>query len=186
MRGRQAPGPEFVQRLQGDAAVKRRLEVILSTVAGRRGVSEAAALLGITPQRFHALRQQALQAAVAALAPRPGGRPRRVATPPAEPVAELVQENERLRHELAACQLREEIALLLPGRAGPGEKKSGRGGHGRGRRPGERGAGPGGRRVAGQPPGGTPTDAGGGTARGTDDPSSQRRGRRGGARQPAE
>jgi hypothetical protein len=77
MRGRQAPGPEFVQRLQGDAA-KRRLEVILSTVAGRRGLSEAAALLGITPQRFHELRQQALQAAVAALAPR------KAAAPPAE------------------------------------------------------------------------------------------------------
>jgi hypothetical protein len=39
-------------------------------------------------------------------------------------VAVLAGENERLRRELAASQLREEIALLLPGRAGPGEKKA--------------------------------------------------------------
>ncbi len=121
MRGRKPPGPEFVQRLEGAGDEKERLEVILQTVAGQLSVHEASARLGITPQRFHMLREQALQAALAALAPRRTGRPAK--TPAPEPIDALQQENERLRRELAASQLREEIALVLPGRSQRSEKK---------------------------------------------------------------
>ncbi len=127
MRGRKAPGPEYVQRLDGADHEKERLEVILLTLTGRLGVTQASARLGITPQRFHVLRQQALQAALAALAAQPLGRPRRVVGPEQERIDELTRDTERLRRELASSGLREEIVLLLAGQHDRGEKKSGRG-----------------------------------------------------------
>jgi hypothetical protein len=120
MRGRQPPGPEFVQRLHGSAQSKRRLEIILRTVTGAPSFTQASAALGITPQRLHLLRQQALQAAVDELEPRPTRRPRR---PPAAVGAAQGEESDRLRQELAVARLREEIALLLPGHAGQAAKK---------------------------------------------------------------
>ncbi len=127
MRGRRAPGPEFVQRLAGPAAAKRRLEVILRTFTGELGINQAGALLDITPQHVHMLRQAALTGALAALAPRPLGRPRQKATPEQEQIDDLQRRLEQLQRELQASQLREQLALLLPGRKEPGEKKRGGG-----------------------------------------------------------
>jgi hypothetical protein len=127
MRGRKLPGPEFVQRLQGSAASKQRAEVILRTLTGSLSFEEASAVLGLTPQRLHTLRQEALQALVDRLEPRPMGRPRQSATTAAEP-------EEALRRELEAARLREEIALILPGRPRPAApQKKGR--RPKGRRP---------------------------------------------------
>jgi len=119
MRGRKPPGPEFVQRLQGSAVSKGRAEVILKTLTGQLRVQEASALLGITPQRLHMLRQEGLQALVDRLEPQPLGRPRQAPAPAGPGPAESLQ------RELEAARLREEIALLLPGRRPPpgGEKK---------------------------------------------------------------
>jgi transposase-like protein len=128
MRGRKARGPEFVRDLQGDAQARERLERILDTVAGRLGVSEAAERLGITPQRLHMLREQALQAALEALQPQPLGRPSKAAGSEQEQIDALQRDNQRLQRELAASKLREEIDLVLPSRPRPrrGEKKRGR------------------------------------------------------------
>jgi cytochrome P450 len=123
MRGRKPSGPELVQQLEGSAASKKRAEIILRTVAGQLSVTEASALLGITPQRLHVLREEGLQALVDQFEPRPLGRPRKM---PASAVA-LSVEIERLQQELEAARLREEIALLLPGRQpGPATQKKGR------------------------------------------------------------
>jgi hypothetical protein len=120
MRGRKPPGPEYVQRLHGSAASKHRAEIILQTLSGELRFQEASALLGITPQRLHMLRQEGLQALVDHLEPRPLGRPRKAAV--AAPAAAALVER-----ELEAARLREEIALLLPGRAGaPAPEKKGR------------------------------------------------------------
>jgi hypothetical protein len=119
MRGRKPPGPEFVRRLRGSAASKERAEIILKTVTGELRIQEASALLGITPQRLHMLRQEGMQALVDRLEPQPSGRPRQAPAPAGpEPV-------ESLQRELEAARVREEIALLLPGRRPPpgGEKK---------------------------------------------------------------
>jgi hypothetical protein len=123
MRGRRAPGPELVQRLPGEAGAKQRLEVILRTLTGQLGINQASAQLGITPQRLHMLRQEALAAALAALAPRPLGRPRQRAAPAQEQLDVLQQQIKQLQAALAASQLREQLAVLLPGRTEPGEKK---------------------------------------------------------------
>jgi len=125
MRGRRAPGPEFVRRLPGEANAKQRLEVILRTLTGQLGMGQASVQLGMTPQHLHMLRQAAFEAALAALAPRPLGRPRQRATPEQEQIHALERQIKQLQDELAASQLREQLAVLLPGRREPGEKKSG-------------------------------------------------------------
>jgi len=124
-RGRKPSGPEYVQHLDGSAEAKRRLQVILETMTGRRGVLEACAELDISETRFYQLREELLQAALARLERRPAGRPRQV---PAAGDSALMQEQlQLLSQELQAARLREEIALLLPqaqrGRADP-EKKT--------------------------------------------------------------
>jgi hypothetical protein len=111
MRGRKPPGPEYVQRLHGSAASKHRAEIILQTLSGQLSFQEASALLGITPQRLHMLRQEGLQALVDQLEPRPLGRPPKASATAAPEATALVE------RELEAARLREEIALLLPGRA---------------------------------------------------------------------
>ena len=124
MRGRLPAGPEYVEKLQGPEDAKRRLEVILRTLAGTCRVQEACQQLDISEARFHQLRQEALQAALDGLTPRPAGRPAAGAAQPR--IAELEQHKEALRLEVLAAQTREEIALVLPRLAGasgaaPGE-----------------------------------------------------------------
>jgi hypothetical protein len=112
MRGRLPAGPAYVDKLHGPPDAKRRLEIILRTLAGTCRVHEACAELGVSEARFHQLRQEALQAALDGLTPRPPGRP---TAPLADPrIAELERQTEELRLELLAAQTREEIALVLP------------------------------------------------------------------------
>jgi hypothetical protein len=125
MRGRRPPGPEFVQRLTGQGAEKERLEVILQTITGALGVKQAAARLGISTQRLHALRQQCLQAALDALAPQPVGRPRHMPVPAEETIDALERDKQRLRFDLDASRARERVAVLLSGQRDRGEKKTG-------------------------------------------------------------
>ena len=117
MRGRRPAGPEYVEQLHGSEQARQRLRVVLETLAGRLRVQDACARLGIGEVRFHELRRTVLEAALAALEPRPAGRPARTSTAtPAEAQA-LSQRLDELSVELAVAQLGEEIALILPGRA---------------------------------------------------------------------
>jgi hypothetical protein len=123
MRGRHAAGPEYAERLEGTEQACHRMRVILETIAGAKRVTEACAELGICQQRFEAIRQEAIQAGVAALELRPAGRPRKD-----ESVAE--GENARLRERLAeaearlqAAEIRAELATTLPRLAGAAGKK---------------------------------------------------------------
>ena len=125
MRGRKPPGPEFVHRLTGQETQKRRLEVILQTITGALGVKQAAARLGISPQRLHALRAQCLQAALDTLAPQPVGRPRHTPPPAQETIDALQRDQQRLQHELDVSRVREQVAVLLSGQRGRDEKKIG-------------------------------------------------------------
>src|SRR5262245_55686943 len=110
MRGRRPAGPEYVEKLAGPEEAKRRLVAILRTVAGPWRIGEACAGLGVCESRFHELREEALQGAVDALAPRPPGpQP----SPGKDPrVGELERELEEMRQEVEAAQVREEIALV--------------------------------------------------------------------------
>ena len=112
-RGRPALGVGHVERLDGDAEPKQRLEVILRTLQGELTVEQACDELGIGAAQFHRLRDAALEGALAALAPKPPGRPPR---PPPEPsrVEQLEEEVLELKIDLRASQLREEIAVVMP------------------------------------------------------------------------
>ena len=69
MRGRKPRGPEIVDELPGGEQERARLKAILETLTGQLGITEAGVRLGLTPQRVHMLREQVLQAALAALCP---------------------------------------------------------------------------------------------------------------------
>jgi Helix-turn-helix domain len=112
MAGRHPAGPEYVEQLEGSDQAKRRLRIVLETLAGTRGIGEAAELLGITEQRVHQLREEALQAALAELEPKPAGRPRRAA--PSEDPTVLRDQLLELEKELRAAKVRESIALVFP------------------------------------------------------------------------
>jgi hypothetical protein len=129
MRGRHPSGPEYVDHLDGSAAAKQRLKVVLETLAGRCRVVEACARLGLSEPRFHQLRLELLQAALARLEPRPAGRPPRPAAD-AGPSAVWQARLAELEVELQASRAREAIALILPqvvqAQDGPPKKASGR------------------------------------------------------------
>ena len=115
MRGRRPAGPDYVDHVRDcDDETRRRLKVIMQTMSGDLRVHEACAILGITPQRFHQMREQALQGAADVLKPRPKGRPRRRRSSEQQQVEQLQQELGDAKVELCAAQARVEIATLLP------------------------------------------------------------------------
>jgi hypothetical protein len=112
MAGRYPAGPEYVEQLDGSEQAKRRLRIVLETMAGHCGIGQAARRLGVTEQRVHQLREDAMRAALAELEPKPAGRPRRQIEPAnAAALAEQVLELEK---QLRAARVRESIALVLP------------------------------------------------------------------------
>jgi hypothetical protein len=95
--------------LEGSAEAKRRLQLILETMTGKKRVLEACQELAISESRFLQLRQELLQAALERLERRLAGRPRR--TPAAEDANALRAELADMEMALATAQLREELAL---------------------------------------------------------------------------
>lgn len=113
-RGRPPKGVRLVERLNGSSEAKVRLKVILETIAGKHRISEACADLGIGEAAFHKLRDKVLEGALKSLEPHPSGRPRRQRSEADSRVAELEAENQELKVELRAAQIREEIAITMP------------------------------------------------------------------------
>jgi hypothetical protein len=116
MRGRRPTGPEYVWKLDGSSLACQRLQVILQTLGGEQSLQDACAELGIAPTRFHQLRQEALQAALAELEPGRAGRPGRAPQDPR--ISQLEAEVHELRLQLQAANVRAEIAAVLPLPAG--------------------------------------------------------------------
>jgi hypothetical protein len=112
VRGRNPARPEFDPHLEGSEQARERLGVILEVATGRCRVGKACERLGLSPSRLEQLRRRAWQGALAALEPRPGGRPRRQPDPQQERVAELEARVRELERELAVSRAREELACL--------------------------------------------------------------------------
>jgi hypothetical protein len=121
MRGRHAIGPEIAERAEGSDLARRRLRVVLETIVGSKRVLEACAELDISEQRFETIRQEAIQAGVAALEFKPAGRPRKAAAD--EQVAVLQERITELEAQLQAALLRAELATALPRLGGDAGKK---------------------------------------------------------------
>jgi hypothetical protein len=113
MRGRWPLGLEYLEQLAGAEQTKERLRVILETLLGEKRLQEACSQLEVGETRFAQLREAALQGALAAIEPRPAGRPSRTASE-GDQVRALQARVEQLELELEIAQVREEIALVLP------------------------------------------------------------------------
>ena len=113
-RGRPVKGAELVDSLAGSHAAQQRMRVILQTLTGVLSVQEACLIMGIGRAGFHKLRQQFLQQSMALLEPRPRGRRPRQPSEAELEVQRLKHEIVRLKLDLKATQIREEIALVMP------------------------------------------------------------------------
>ena len=113
-RGRKPRALRHLDGLSGSQRAKLRLETFLQTLHGEMTVPEACAKLGIGESRFHALRIEWLQAAVALLEPRLLGRPWQTPSEESEEVARLEAENRRLRQELHVSRVLQELAEVMP------------------------------------------------------------------------
>jgi hypothetical protein len=123
-RGRPPAGPKLVEGLEGSDVAKERLRVVLQTIAGELNIQEACECLNISEARFHELRAEVLQMAVQHLEPKPAGRPPVPPDPQAAEVAMLKEQVQELKIELRATQIREELALLMPGVLKPRKHKA--------------------------------------------------------------
>jgi hypothetical protein len=110
--GRPPLGAELVDRMDGSSDAKKRVTIMLQTIAGNMTIPQACLELGICESRFHDLRHELLQWMVQGAEAKPRGRP------PAEPhdarVAQLQQEVQSLKLDLRAAQIREELATMIP------------------------------------------------------------------------
>ena len=121
-RGRPPKGAKLVEKLDGSDEAKKRLELVLLTIAGKRDVASACEELGIKKTAFVKIRDKVLQSALQGLEPKPSGRPRKEPEKP-DRVTELEQQVEHLKKELTYAHVREEILTTMPEIYQPQEKK---------------------------------------------------------------
>jgi hypothetical protein len=112
--GRKPSGSKLVEGIEGSDLAKARVGAVLDCLTGRKKIEEATEDLGIEQAMFFRMRSEALKAAVAALEPKPMGRPRKERTPQEEENEALRLELKRMELELQAARIREEIALAMP------------------------------------------------------------------------
>ena len=125
--GRPPGGARLVDGLDGSPGAKKRLRVILQTLAGERTVRSACQELGVSEAGFHKLRSSWMQDALGSLEPKPQGRPPKQKSPEEERSEELQSRVKTLEMELKAAHVREEIAVAIPylaRRHREGEKKT--------------------------------------------------------------
>ena len=114
-RGRPHQGAQLVEKLEecSDEA-RQRLKVIVQTLAGEITVEEACEILNINRSAFNKLRTGFIANAVHLLEPKKPGRKKREVSAEQMENQKLRAENERLKFQLKAQQLREEIGILMP------------------------------------------------------------------------
>ena len=112
--GRPPERLRHVDRLEGPGELKQRLRVILETLTGDRAVADACEQLEVCEARFHALRKDALEGALAGISPGRAGRPRKEEPSPPGRVSELEEEVMVLKDDLERANLRADLALAMP------------------------------------------------------------------------
>lgn len=107
-------GMKLLSGLSVSDDAKARFAAIFATMTGEKSILEVCKELGIGEPRFHAMRKEFLSEALPLLEKRPVGR-KPVSEAESPEVACLREENEKLRLELAAAQIKAEIAVVMPG-----------------------------------------------------------------------
>lgn len=113
--GRPPLGPDLVDRLDDcSESARLRLKVILQTIAGSIQIEEACTTLGIERSAFNRLRSQFVSQAVQLLEPQKTGRKKKVISQEQAENQRLLEENQKLKFQMQALQLREEIGIVMP------------------------------------------------------------------------
>ena len=113
-RGRPIKGPSMVEALEGTQEAKKRLRVILETIAGQRSVEDACQELGIEKSAFHKIRTKVMQTALEDLEPKTPGRKPAEGSESDEKLKDLEKELEETRLKLKIAHVREELLLGMP------------------------------------------------------------------------
>lgn len=113
-RGRPVKGAAFSEDVPGSEVARLRLKVILQTLAGELSIEQACGVLSVNRSRFHALRRAFLAGAAGLLEPRQPGPARYAPSAEELETRRLRDEVARLKFELCATQVREELALVMP------------------------------------------------------------------------
>lgn len=122
--GRKPLGPDLVSRLEGSEHAKARLKTMLETLGQEKSVPEACETLHIGESRFHALRLDALQAALDRLEPQPPGRRPVTPSPESARIQELEARLREVELERQALHVQLDLAhIRTVGRAPAGSSK---------------------------------------------------------------
>src|SRR5688500_9510384 len=97
------PRPDIDEQVHPE--VLRRLEVVSRVMSGMTTVTEAAAELDLSRNRFQTIYHRGLAAMMAELEPKPGGRPSKDSTQ-----AALEKENARLTREVETLTLHLDVS----------------------------------------------------------------------------
>jgi hypothetical protein len=113
-RGRPPRGLTSIDLLEGPDEERKRLKTILERLGGQRTVEDACAVLGIGKAYYYILEKKVLNAGIAALSPKPIGRPPE--EKPGEPpeVRELRERARQLELALEASRVREQLWATMP------------------------------------------------------------------------
>ena len=106
-------GMKLLSGLTASDDAKERFAAIVATMTGGQSISDVCNELGICEARFHAMRKEFLASAVDLLEKRPAGR-KAVDESESLEISRLRDEAEKLRIELAAAQIKAEIAMVMP------------------------------------------------------------------------
>lgn len=123
--GRRSDLTQLVDALEGSDDAKRRMRAITRAATNDLSVAAAAAEIDVSPQRFHEMRADMLQAGIAALEAKPAGRPKAAIDPESDLVAENAALRERIRYlEVAreADGLRMRVKALFGNRQDAGKQ----------------------------------------------------------------
>jgi hypothetical protein len=124
--GRRSDLTQLVDALDGSDDAKRRMRAITRAATNDLSVAAAAAELDVSPQRFHEMRADMLQAGLAALEAKPAGRPKAAIDHESDLAAENAALTQRIRYlEVAreADGVRMRIEALFGNRQDAGKAK---------------------------------------------------------------
>ncbi len=96
----QKPKPTGAKTLTGSKEAKKQAAIVLEVLSGERGPQEGCEVMGVSLSRYYQLETRGLQGLITALEPKPRGRQSR----PEDEIANLKEENRRLKKDLTRNQ----------------------------------------------------------------------------------